>query len=320
MTSAIVADNLTRHFGDLAAVDGLDLEIEAGEVFGVLDHNGAGKTTTVRLLNGVLQPSGGSMRVLGLDPASQGPELRRRTGVLTESPSLDDRLTARMNLRIYADIYGVPKATVDQRVTELLERFDLLERADEKVGAYSKGMRQRLALARTLVHSPELIFLDEPTAGLDPSVSRDVHALIRHLSQSERRTVFLCTHNLVEAQRLCDRVAVLAQGKLLAQGTPAELGARLGRRQRVRIRVGAAQTAAAVEALQEMGEGIGVEPLDEEGGIRVFGVGHDGIPALVARLVACDLHIYRVAEEEVSLEDVYFALQDDAAAALERTV
>ena len=204
-------------------MDGLSLEVHAGEVFGLLGHNGAGKTTTVRLLNGVLTPYGGKARVLGLDPVKDGLALRHRTGVLTEDPALDERLTARENFSYYADLYGVPRSRVPERVEELLREFGLADRADEPVGGYSKGMKQRLALARALLHEPELLFLDEPTAGLDPVAAREVHGLIRELSRVKGRTVVLCTHNLIEAQRLCHRVAVLERGTLMALGTPEEL-------------------------------------------------------------------------------------------------
>ncbi|MGD1993184.1 MAG: ABC transporter ATP-binding protein [Anaerolineae bacterium] len=162
-------------------------------MFGFLGHNGAGKTTTVRLLNGVLSPNGGSTRVLGLDPVAEGPALRRRTGVLTETPSLDGRLTARENLTIYAELYGVPSDRVTGRVDELLTFFELIDRADERVEGYSKGMRQRLALSRAMLHSPEILFLDEPTSGLDPVSTHRVHEVITHISREEGRTVFLCT-------------------------------------------------------------------------------------------------------------------------------
>src|SRR5512136_688052 len=162
-TSVISINQLTRIFKETVAVDNLSLDVHAGEIFGFLGHNGAGKTTTIRLLNGLLEPTSGSMRVLGLDPQADGPRLRLRTGVLTETPSLDERLTAWDNLSIYADLYEVPRKAVKSRISELLTEFDLADRAHEKVGGYSKGMKQRLALARALLHNPRVIFLDEPT-------------------------------------------------------------------------------------------------------------------------------------------------------------
>jgi ABC-2 type transport system ATP-binding protein len=305
----IVTENLTRRFGDNVAVDGLSIAIERGEVFGFLGHNGAGKTTTIRLLNGVLTPSDGHARVLGLDPLADGPVLRRQTGVLTENPSLDERLTARENLRFYADLYDVPLAEVDERVNALLEMFEVDDRADEKTGGYSKGMKQRLALARALIHEPQLLYLDEPTTGLDPLAARQVRELITHLSRQEGRTVFLCTHNLVEAQRLCDRVAVLEHGRLLALGTPVELGQRLVHHQRIEIEVGPADLSRAVEVLDSVPNLAG---RTVEGDVLVIGgIPRERIPDLIAVLANAGVRIYRVTSQEPTLEDVYFALHPD---------
>ena len=306
----IVADGLTRRFGDLVALDQLSLEVHTGEVFGFLGHNGAGKTTTIRLLNGVLAPNGGTARVFDLDPMQDGPALRRQTGILTETPSLDERLTGRENLEIYADLYGVPSGEVAERVSQLLEAFELAGRADERAGDYSRGMKQRLALARALLHRPALLFLDEPSAGLDPVAARRVHEMITRLSHEEKRTVFLCTHNLAEAQKLCDRVAVLEHGKLVALGTPDDLARQWGRSQRLQIEINPEGLTIALEVLQTS---LGVnEPAQENGTLIVSGASREAIPGLVAALVAAGVQIYRVAPEEPSLEDVYFALHGAA--------
>src|SRR5512144_2911484 len=233
----IQLSSLSRRFGEKNAVDRLTLDVRAGEIFGFLGHNGAGKTTTVRLLNGVLKPTSGQTRVLGLDPQTEGPAVRAQTGVLTETPSLDERLTARDNLSIYADLYNVPRVDVSGRVNSLLSEFELADRADEKVGGYSKGMKQRLALARALLHRPKVLFLDEPTAALDPVAARHGHTLVETLARREGCTVFLCTHNLVEAQKLCDRVAVMEHGRLVALGTPSELTRQYVRRLDVEIEI-----------------------------------------------------------------------------------
>jgi ABC-2 type transport system ATP-binding protein len=307
--STIRTDHLTRHFGEIAAVDGLTLEVHMGEVFGFLGHNGAGKTTTVRLLNGVLAPTGGTARVLDLDPVTDGPALRHRTGVLTETPSLDERLTARENLRIYADLYDVPLEKADSRVEELLEEFELADRADEKAGGYSKGMKQRLALARALLHEPELLFLDEPTAGLDPVAARHVHQLITQQSQRKGHTVFLCTHNLVEAQRLCDRVAVLQYGRVLALGTPGELAHRLGRSQRMEIE---SDPETAPLALEKLSAFPGISDITlEDASISFVGVNHERVPDVISTLAEAGVRIYRVTPQEPTLEDVYFALHGE---------
>ncbi|MEJ2264338.1 MAG: ABC transporter ATP-binding protein [Anaerolineales bacterium] len=305
----IITESLTRRFGEIVAVDGLSMEVFAGEIFGFLGHNGAGKTTTVRLLNGVLSTSGGRATVLGLSPQGDGPALRRRTGVLTETPSLDERLTARENLSIYADLYDVPVREVSGRVEEYLAMFELADRADEKVGGYSKGMKQRLALARSLLHNPEIIFLDEPTSGLDPVTTRHVHQMIEHMSAEEGRTVFLCTHNLVEAQSLCDRVAVLERGRLIALGTPTELAEQTVHTHRLKIEVALENRQTAVQLLKGRTGITGVS--EEKDGLIVQGAGRETIPSLIADLVSSGVRIYQVTPQEPSLEDVYFALHHE---------
>ncbi|MBN1311774.1 MAG: ABC transporter ATP-binding protein [Anaerolineae bacterium] len=304
----IATRHFTRRFGDLVAVNNLTLEVFRGEIFGLLGHNGAGKTTTIRLLNGVLAANSGSARVLGFDPSKDGTALRRRTGVLTENPSLDDRLTARENLLFYADINNVPRGKAPRRIEELLVDFELLERADEQAGGYSKGMKQRLALARALLHEPELLFLDEPTTGLDPVASLYVRQLITHLSKHKGRTVLLCTHNLVEAQRLCDRVAVLEHGQLLAVGTPADLGHRFGKVHKLAVELEHEQVPQALEILKQE-QGITVEAEDKV--LHIIGAVRERIPALIQLLTNAHIRIYRVTPQEPSLEDVYFALHGE---------
>lgn len=308
----IVTHGMTRRFGDTVAVDGLTLEVYPGEVFGFLGHNGAGKTTTVRLLNGVLTPSAGQARILGLDPMADGPALRRQTGVLTETPSLDERLTARVNLSIYADLYGVPKSEVTQRVDALLAAFDLAERAEDKAGEYSKGMKQRLALARTVIHEPALLFLDEPTAALDPVAARQVHEMILRTAR-EGRTVFINTHNLVEAQRLCDRVGVMEHGRLVALGTPHELGRNLVRNVKVEFELAPNSVDRAMQALHALpGAPVQASAGQRNGTVEVSGAEREAIPDLIAALVSADVRIYQVTPQEPTLEDVYFALHSDA--------
>jgi ABC-2 type transport system ATP-binding protein len=307
MTSdaAFVTEGLTRHFGPVVAVDQLNLEVRAGEVFGFLGHNGAGKTTTVRMLNGVLAPTSGTARVLGMAPIEQGPALRRRTGVLTETPSLDERLTGRENLEIYAALYGVPRPEIAARAKDLLEVFDLESRAEEKAGDYSKGMKQRLALARALIHRPELLFLDEPTSGLDPVATRQVHDMVTQLSHAQERTVFLCTHNLAEAQKLCDRVAILEHGKLVALGTAEELARKIGRGQRLELEVAPGDEETALRLLKEA---PGVSAHLEDGTIIASLAERETIPGLVTSLASAGVRLYRVAPQEAQLEDIYFAL------------
>ena len=315
-TTVITTEGLTRRFGSQVAVDGLTVTIEAGEVFGFLGHNGAGKTITVRMLNGVIAPSAGSVRVFGLDPATHGHRIRARTGVLTETPALDSRLTARATLLHFAEVYSVPSRDRRRRVDELLATFELEKRADSKVGGFSKGMRQRLALARTLIHDPDIIFLDEPTSGLDPVAIRDVHQMVERLTH-RGRTVFLCTHNLAEAERLCDRVAVLAQGRVLAIGTTQELGSRLNRGHRISVEVDASDIARAVKLYAATPPVSLAEAVTDRAAVRngsasivLHGVSRPDIPQIIHAATAHGIKLYRVQPEEPSLEDVYFALQE----------
>jgi ABC-2 type transport system ATP-binding protein len=311
-TSVISTSNLSRRFGDKNAVDGLTFNVQAGEIFGFLGHNGAGKTTTVRLLNGVIEASSGEARVLGLDPQADGPSLRARTGVLTETPSLDERLSARDNLTYYADLYNVARAEVSGRVNSLLAEFELAERADEKVGGYSKGMKQRLALARALMHKPEVLFLDEPTSGLDPVAARHVHELVENLARREGCTVFLCTHNLVEAQKLCDRVAVMDHGQLVAMGTPAELVRQYVTRLDVDLEVDPAQVELALQVIPGLPKLVINSPRREKDVVSLTLSGREAIPELLSILVQKGLRVYRLAPHEADLEEVYFALHGGA--------
>jgi ABC-2 type transport system ATP-binding protein len=307
--AAIRATGLVRRFGDTAAVDGLSFEVAAGETFGFLGHNGAGKTTTIRLLNGVLGRDAGEAEVLGLDPALDGVAVRARTGVLTETPSLDERLSAAENLSFFGRLYGVAGRPLDDRVDALLGAFGLVERADDRVGGFSRGMKQRLALARTLLHDPDILFLDEPTSSLDPVAARDVHDLVDGFRRDRRRTVVLTTHNLVEAQRLCDRVMIMEHGRALAIGTPAELARTVVASRTVEIVVPAEHRDAAVRALR--GAGLGDVAAGPDG--LTFRVeDRDAIPTAVAVLTSVGVPIYRVAEREPDLETAYFALHGRA--------
>jgi len=309
--AAIRTDGLTRRFGNLPAVAGVTLGVERGEVFGVLGPNGAGKTTMVRLLNGVLAPSAGTCRVLGFDPATEGSELRRRTGVLTESPALYERMSARENLRFFGTMYGMPADKLSSRADAMLEAFGLTERADDKVGGFSKGMKQRLALARALMHEPEVLFLDEPTAALDPEAARRVTELIMEFTRQAGRTVFLCTHYLPEAQRLCDRVAVLNHGQLIATGTVDELARTLWHGAWVDVECLWAPPPALLDAVRSV-PGITEARLD---GLRleIQVESQERIPAAVRAVVEGGGQVLRVNAREHTLEEVYFELQGEPA-------
>jgi ABC-2 type transport system ATP-binding protein len=307
MQPVIVAEGLTRRFGAFVALDKLDLQVNQGEVFGFLGPNGAGKTTTVRLLNGVLDITEGRAQVLGMEVSQHPAEVRRQTGVLTESPSLYDALTARENLRFFGDLYGVPVKQLPERISLALEEMGLSERADDRVGAYSKGMRQRLAIARALLHEPSLLFLDEPTSGLDPVAARMVTTLIRKLCHQQGRTIFMCTHNLAEAQRLCDRVGVIDRGVLRAIGTPQELARQLWQGLWVEIDL-RGQPSPAVQAALGRLPAVRTQTLEED--LLVLELSAEtAIPDVVAAIVGAGGRVHRVLPREHTLEEIYFEIQ-----------
>ena len=226
--SGIDAEGLSKHFGPLTAVDRLSFKVDVGEIFGLLGPNGSGKTTTVRLLSCLISPSEGSARVAGFDIKREPLKVREVTGVLTENPGIYDRLSAVENMEFFAEAYGLRnRAERDSRIRELLEFFDLWDRRDERVGTFSKGMRQKLAIAKSVVHRPEVLFLDEPSAGLDPKAAKDIRDLMEVMSHQEKRTIVLCTHNLEEAERLCSRVMIIRKGSALATGSVEDLRKKL---------------------------------------------------------------------------------------------
>jgi len=306
----IITEGLTRCFGDIIALDQLNLSVRQGEVFGFLGPNGAGKTTTIRLLAGVLRADAGKAQVLGLDVVSQASQVRAQVGVLTETPNLYEPLTARENLLLYGDLYGVPTDTLAQRVDDILDEFGLGHRAEDLVASYSKGMRQRLAIARTLLHHPTLLFLDEPTASLDPAAARMVTETIQELSGKEGRTVFLCTHNLDEAQRLCDRVGVIDHGRLLAVGSPRELAGQLWQRLWVEIDL-RGDALPKVDAALDRTAGV-ISRTGDRGNLLLELDDEETIPEVVAAISGAGGRIYSVRPREHTLEEVYFAVQGGA--------
>ena len=220
---ALRTTQLTRDFASVRAVDGISLEVAPGTVFGFLGPNGAGKTTTIRLLLGLLEPTSGQAEVLGFNVRSQADEIRARCGALLEHNGIYERLSAYDNLDFYAKIWRMSAPERQARIKELLTNLDLWDRRDETAGNWSRGMKQKLAVARALLHRPALVFLDEPTAGLDPIASAALRDDLANLAQSEGVTIFLTTHNLTEAEKLCAQVGVIRQGKLIAAGSPDEL-------------------------------------------------------------------------------------------------
>lgn len=301
---AIQTRDLSRSFGSTVALAELNISVPRGEIFGLLGHNGAGKTTTIRLLNGVLEPSSGTSRVLGLDPQTHGPELRRRSGVLTETPALDERMTARETLLLQGEMFDMVSRDIPGRISQLLDTFGLSDRADDRVASFSRGMKGRLALARALLHDPEILFLDEPTSGLDPVATRTVHQIIENLSEKEMRTVFLCTHNMTEASRLCHRVAVVDHGRLAALGAPKELSSRLIRDVSVRLEVRPEDIEVAKEILADHGPTAGQTP----GTLSISVKSKEEIPTVMATLMEAGILMYRVEPREPTLEDVYLSL------------
>ncbi|MCW3984715.1 MAG: ABC transporter ATP-binding protein [Candidatus Bathyarchaeota archaeon] len=224
----IDTQNLTRTFGNLTAVDNLNLQIEKGEVFGFLGPNGAGKTTTIRMLACLIAPTKGTATVAGYNIHKDPLKVRQSVGILTENPSLYERLTAYENMDFFAQAYGITDATERQRrIQELLEFFRLWERRNDKVAGFSKGMKQKLAIVRATVHRPPVLFLDEPTAGLDPESAKEIRDMMAQLSEHEKCTILLSTHHLEDAEKLCRRVLIMNKGKCLLVGTPDELRQRI---------------------------------------------------------------------------------------------
>ena len=231
----IRVENLVRKFGDFTAVDGISFEVADGEIFGFLGPNGAGKTTTVRMLSCIIKPSSGNAFLNGFNIIDNPLEIRKNVGTLTENPCLYEKLTSFANLDFFGKLYDVPDGIRSQRINEILEMFDLYDRKDDKVGTFSKGMKQKLAIARSLLHNPQIVFLDEPTSALDPRTAKGIRDYIKKLSESGKHIIFICTHNLTEAEYLCDRVAVINHGKIVGIGSPNELRRTLWKGERIEI-------------------------------------------------------------------------------------
>jgi len=229
----IETENLTKKFGDLTAVDSVSLKVDDGEVFGFLGPNGAGKTTTVRMLCCLISRSGGSARIGGYEvgDGEDSLKIRNMIGFVPDNVGLYEPLSAYRNLDVYGRLYGVPEAKRKENIQRFLKLLDLWEKRDFAAGTFSKGMKQKLAIARSLIHDPQVLFMDEPTANLDPEAAKTVRDFILELKK-EKRTIFLNTHNLDEAQRICDRIAIL-NTKLMASGTPGELERMVGKRKTV---------------------------------------------------------------------------------------
>ena len=300
----ITASHLTRSFGERLAVENVSFELARGEIFALLGPNGAGKTTTLRMLAGLIQPSSGSVRVDGREMSRESASgLRGHIGFLTETPGLWDRLTVRQNLTVYARLHGLPAP--ERAVDAALDTFGIRDRERDAAAQLSKGLKQRVALARTLLHTPDVVLLDEPTAGLDPQSARDVRELVLRL-KDEWRAVLVSTHNLDEAERVADRVAVI-RTRLVAIGTPAALRARLFG---PRLRIELAQPASSFADVLKTN---GVHDVQADASTLSIGVDDptEIAPGVVRRLVAAGADILAVVPEHPPLEQVYLRLLED---------
>jgi ABC-2 type transport system ATP-binding protein len=308
MNTIIQLHDLTRSFGRIKAINGISFTVEEGEVFGLLGPNGSGKTTLVRLLNGVLAPTSGTATLFGRDVMIDGSYIRARTGVLTETPSLYEHFTAKKNLSFFGRFYGIPDADLTGRVGRILVLLNLADRADEPVGGFSRGMKQRLAIARALLHDPQVVFLDEPTSGLDPESSRQVDGIIRELASDNGKTIFLCTHNLNEAQHLCSRVAMINKGKILALGSIHELAERLWKALPLEMEFLIPPSDIVIRNIRSI-EGVNVQSIREKTlTLRVSS--KDLIPSVINAAVRDGGEIFRVTPRDYSLEEIYFAVQE----------
>jgi ABC-2 type transport system ATP-binding protein len=305
--NAIHTDQLTRSFGTLKAVDRLSLEIPRGTVFGFLGPNGSGKTTTIRLLLGLLDADQGSAQVLGFDTKKQPEEVRVRCGALLEHHGLYERLSAAENLDYYGRIWHMSKADREKRIRELLEPLDLFPRRDEPIGRWSRGMKQKLAVARTLMHRPELIFLDEPTAGLDPVASSALREDLSTLVAQEGVTIFLTTHNLAEAEKLCNQVGVINHGQLLAMGSPSDLRSKTSA-----PRLYVTGQGITAQVIEDVKSNALVNKIQGQNGKLVIDLNDlNRSHELVSQLVMAGVQIDEVRKEKVDLEDVFLQLVEE---------
>ncbi|AEE44168.1 ABC transporter ATP-binding protein [Cellulomonas fimi] len=300
MTPVIAAHGLTKRFGELVAVDGIDFEVAPGESFGLLGPNGAGKSTTMRMVGAVSTRSGGELRVLDLDPETHGPEIRSQLGVVPQEDNLDTELTVRDNLLVYGRYFGLPRRVCAERADELLEFAQLTEKAKVKTDDLSGGMKRRLTIARALINDPRILMLDEPTTGLDPQAR---HVLWDRLFRLKERgtTLVVTTHYMDEAEQLCDRLVVVDHGRIMAEGSPAELIRRYSTREVVELRFGSSRNAEAAERMAGVTERVEVLP------DRVLLYADDG-EAVVEKVLALGLEPTTSLVRRSSLEDVFLRL------------
>jgi ABC-2 type transport system ATP-binding protein len=298
MPSAISVKDLRKSFGEFEAVRGVGFEVEAGEVFGFLGPNGAGKTTTINMLCTLSKPSGGSATVAGYDVVAARDDVRRHIGLVFQDPTLDGYLTAEQNLRLHAELYGVEKGLVAPRMQQVMEMVGLWERRDAQVLTFSGGMRRRLEIARGLMHSPRVLFLDEPTIGLDPQTRNSIWGYIRQLQETEEITIFMTTHYMDEAE-FCGRIAIMDHGEIVALDSPGALKEQVCAD---RIRIETDDDGAAIEALQER---FGLEAAISEGAVTIaVADGEEFVPRLFAEL---GVPIRSVSLSRPTLDDVFMS-------------
>src|SRR6266480_2337234 len=295
------ARGLVKRFGGLVAVDGVDFDVERGEAFGFLGPNGAGKTSTMRMIGCVSPPSGGTLRILGLDPITQGADIRARLGVVPQQDTLDMELTVRENIIIYGRYFGLPRGDLGRRADELINFVQLNERANDKVEPLSGGMKRRLTIARSLVNDPEVLLLDEPTTGLDPQARHTVWDRLFRLKQ-RGVTQILTTHYMDEAEQLCDRLVVMDKAKIVAAGSPADLIDRYSTREVVELRFGVDQRPEEIAARMD-GLAHRLEALPD----RLLLYTDDG-DAAASRVHEIGLQPESVLVRRSSLEDVFLHL------------
>jgi ABC-2 type transport system ATP-binding protein len=294
----IEVNDLVRRFGELVAVDNVRFSVQEGEIFGFLGPNGAGKSTTIKILSTLLAPSSGVARVAGHDVVREAAAVRRSLGLLFQDPAVDDRLTARENLRLHCMIYGVPRRERVARIDEGLRWIGLAEQANDLVRTFSGGMRRRLEVARALLHRPRVLFLDEPTTGLDPQTRRALWEKLHQLRQQEKLTIFLTTHYMDEAEH-CDRIAILDHGRLIAEGTPDELRRRAGSERIVLATDDDTRAEAALKALFS----VDVQRTD-----RGLEMPIDSAESFLSRMVGFPVPIRRLSMHKPTLEDAFIAL------------
>jgi ABC-2 type transport system ATP-binding protein len=296
--AAITVTDLVKNFGEVRAVRGVNFEVAMGEVFGFLGPNGAGKTTTINMLCTLVKPTSGRAAVAGHDVVSQRDDVRRNIGLVFQDPTLDGYLTAAQNLQLHAELYGVQADLVRPRMQQVMEMVGLWDRKDSVVGTFSGGMRRRLEIARGLMHSPRVLFLDEPTIGLDPQTRRSIWTYIRELKEREEITIFMTTHYMDEAE-WCDRIAIMDHGEIVALDSPDALKAGVGTD---RVTIHTDDNDAAIEALQRQFE---IEAKVSEGAVT-FGVpaGEAFIPRLFAEF---EMAIRSVSVSRPTLDDVFMS-------------